>query len=148
MIDYDLAQLYKVPTKALNQAVKRNEKRFPNDFMFQLTDAEKNEVVTNCDHLKRLKFSPVRPYVFTEHGALMLANILNSPEAVAMSLAIVRAFIRLRELLSTDRALTHKLAELERKIGAHDETIRHIVIALRQMMTPSLKPKGPIGFHP
>ena len=113
MIDHDLARLYKVKTKVLNQAVKRDRKRFPEDFMFQLTDDEKNEVVTNCDHLKRLKFSYAQPYVFTEHGALMLANVLNSPEAVEMSLSIVRALIRLREILSTNKILAQKLNDLE-----------------------------------
>ena len=82
LLDADLAAIYGVPTKALNQAVKRNADRFPNDFLFQLTDEEKQEVVTNCDHLARLKFSKTRPYAFTEHGALMAANVLNSPEAV------------------------------------------------------------------
>jgi len=149
MIDHDLAKLYKVQTKVLKQAVKRNEKRFPPDFMFQLTPQEKAEVVTNCDHLKILKFSPVLPYAFTEHGALMLANILNSAEAVEMSLLIIRAFIRLREILSTNKALAHKLAALEQKIGKHDETLRDIIAAIRQMMNPPApKPKGPIGFQP
>src|SRR3990167_1643754 len=77
MLDADLADLYKVPTKALNQAVKRNKERFPGDFMFQLTKDEKTEVVTNCDHLQRLRFSPTLPYAFTEHGTIMLANVLN-----------------------------------------------------------------------
>lgn len=148
MIDHDLAHLYKVPTKVLNQAVKRNAKRFPDDFMFRLTPKEKNEVVTNCDHLKRLKFSPVMPFVFTEHGALMLANVLYSAEAIETSLSIVRAFVRLREILSTHKTLAHKLFELERKIGAHDETIRSILAAIRQMMDPPVKPKRQIGFHP
>src|ERR1039457_2791190 len=85
MLDSDLADLYGVTTKVLNQAVKRNASRFPTDFMFQLTEAEKNEVVTNCDHLARLKFSPHLPYAFTEHGALMLANVLNSERAAQTS---------------------------------------------------------------
>ena len=97
MLDADLAKLYGVPTKVLNQAVKRNIERFPLDFMFQLTKDEKDEVVTNCDHLKKLKFSPNLPYAFTEHGAIMLATILNSPVAVQASIQIVRAFIRLRQ---------------------------------------------------
>ena len=148
MIDHDLARLYKVPTTALNQAVRRNERRFPQDFVFRLTLREKNEVVTNCDHLKLLKFSPVLPYAFTEHGALMLANVLHSTEAVEVSLSIVRTFIRLREILSTNKALMHKLAALERKIDSHDEAIRDIVTAIRQMMSPPSKPARRIGFHP
>ncbi|MEI7751392.1 MAG: hypothetical protein WCJ71_04790, partial [Candidatus Omnitrophota bacterium] len=114
--------------------------------------AHKHEVVTNCDHLRRLRFSPVLPYVFTEHGALMLANVLNSLNATEMSLSIVRAFVRLREILVANKDLTYKLIELERKIGKHDEAIRNIVAAIRQMMNPPLfppiKPEGPIGFQP
>jgi len=88
MLDADLADLYRVPTKALNQAVKRNKDRFPGDFMFQLTKEEKAEVVTNCDHLQKLKFSPTLPYAFTEHGAIMLANVLNSQVAVQVSFLV------------------------------------------------------------
>lgn len=90
MLDADLAALYGVLTKVLNQAVKRNKERFPVDFVFQLTKEEKDEAVTNCDHLKRLKFSPTLPYVFTEHGAIMLATILNSSVAVQASIQVVR----------------------------------------------------------
>ncbi|HXM47606.1 MAG TPA: ORF6N domain-containing protein [Pyrinomonadaceae bacterium] len=89
IVDADLAELYGVATKVLNQAVKRNRKRFPQDFMFRLSKMEKSEVVTNCDHLARLKFSPVLPYVFTEHGAIMLANVLNSGHAVETSVFVV-----------------------------------------------------------
>ena len=92
MLDSDLAELYGVPTKALNQAVKRNKERFPDDFMFQLAKTEKDEVVTNCDHLSRLKFSPNLPFAFTEHGAIMAATILNSPVAVQTSIHVVRTF--------------------------------------------------------
>jgi len=95
ILDADLAALYGVSTKALNQAVRRNSARFPEDFAFLLTPVEKAEVVTNCDHLRRLKFSPVSPRAFTEHGALMAANILNSPRAVAMSVYVIRAFVEM-----------------------------------------------------
>src|SRR3990172_1168859 len=95
MLDADLAALYGVTTKRLNEQVKRNRGRFPEDFMFQLTEREKGEVVANCDHLKRLKFSPNLPYAFTEHGAIMLATVLNSPVAVQTSIQIVKAFVRL-----------------------------------------------------
>jgi hypothetical protein len=94
ILDADLDRLYGVTTKALNQAVRRNVARFPDDFTFLLTPQEKTEVVTNCDHLRSLKFSPVSPRAFTEHGALMAANILNSPRAVAMSVYVIRAFVR------------------------------------------------------
>ena len=93
ILDHDLAELYGVSTKAFNQAVKRNRSRFPEDFMFPLTAAEIKEVVTNCDHLKSLKFSPNLPFAFTEHGALMAANILNSNRAVRMSVYVIRAFV-------------------------------------------------------
>ena len=96
MLDADLADLYGVATKVLNQAVKRNMDRFPGDFLFQLTAEEKAEVVTDCDHLAKLKFSPVLPYAFTEHGAIMAASVLNSPQAVEVSVFVVRAFVRLR----------------------------------------------------
>jgi hypothetical protein len=96
VLDADLAGMYGVSTKALNQAVKRNASRFPKEFAFRLTVAEKAEVVTNCDHLQTLKFSPAKPMAFTEHGAIMAATILNSPIAVAASIQLVRAFVRLR----------------------------------------------------
>ncbi|MDP3033052.1 MAG: ORF6N domain-containing protein, partial [Rhodocyclaceae bacterium] len=101
MIDADLADLYGVPTKRLNEQVKRNIERFPDDFMFQLTPDEKTEVVANCDHLGSRKFSSSLPRVFTEHGALMLGNVLNSPRAVEVSILVVRTFVQLREILST-----------------------------------------------
>ena len=98
MIDADLATLYGVPTRRLNEQVKRNRDRFPGDFMFQLDAAEKAEVVANCDHLAKLKFSKVLPYAFTEHGAIQAANVLASPQAVEMGIYVVRAFVRMREL--------------------------------------------------
>ena len=147
MLDTDLAELYGVTTKALNQAVKRNRQRFPADFMFQLSKHEKQEVVTNCDHLQKLKFSPNLPYAFTEHGALMLANVLNSARAVEMSLAIIRVFVKLREMLSAHKELARKLGQLENRIEKHDEEIHAIFEAIRQIMVPSENPKRKIGFH-
>jgi hypothetical protein len=150
MIDADLAQLYGVPTKALNQAVKRNNGRFPADFVFQLSKAEKEEVVTNCDHLARLKFSATLPFAFTEHGALMAASVLNTPRAVEISVYVVRAFVRLRELLVSDRALALKLKELEqrleRRLDSHDQAIAQLMHAIRELMTPPTPEKRPIGF--
>lgn len=99
LIDADLASLYGVTTKRLNQQVNRNKKRFPPDFVFQLTRAERDEVVANCDHLGRLKYSPTMPYAFTEHGALMAASVLNTALAVQVSLYVVRAFVGLRDAL-------------------------------------------------
>lgn len=149
MLDVDLAELYGVETKALNQAVKRNLERFPEDFMFRLTAAEKAEVVTNCDHLTKLKFSPVLPHAFTEHGALMLGNVLKSARAVEVSLMVVRAFVHMRELLSGHKELAQKLAQLERKVGAHDRAIAELINAIRELMAPAEpKKKRPIGFAP
>src|SRR5204862_8075077 len=105
ILDLDLAELYGISTKRLNQQVKRNADRFPSDFAFFLTDREKAEVVANCDHLARLRFSPVLPRAFTEHGAIMAANVLNSPEATQMSVFVVRAFVRMRSLLTDTREL-------------------------------------------
>jgi len=105
MVDADLGELYGVPTKALNQAVKRNLNRFPSDFMFRLNATEKEEVVANCDHLAGLKYSKSLPFACTEHGAIMAASVLNSPRAVEMSVFIVRAFVKLREILPSIQCL-------------------------------------------
>ena len=140
MIDADLAALYDVPTKRLNQQVKRNAERFPKDFVFQLSRAERDEVVANCDHLRRLKFSPTVPFAFTEHGALMAASVLNTPRAVEVSLYVVRAFVELREALATHKELAQRLDELEsrlqRKLATHDQAIAGILEAIRQLMVP------------
>ncbi len=147
MLDADLADIYGVSTKRLNEQVKRNRKRFPEDFMFQLTKKEKEEVVANCDHLQKLKFSPVLPYAFTEHGAVMLATVLNTSVAVQTSIQVVRAFIKLREMTATHKELAHKLTKLERKLGKHDEDIKIIFEAIHQLMTPAQKSRRKIGFR-
>lgn len=146
MIDADLAELYGVETKALNQAVKRNIERFPPEFMFQLTKTEKNEVVTFCDHLNRLRFSPSLPYAFTEHGALMLGNVLKSPRAIEVSLLVVKTFVRLREMLASHKDLELKLNELEQKFAEHDEAIVQLVEAIRQLMRHPESANRSIGF--
>jgi hypothetical protein len=143
----DLAEVYGTVTKALNQAVRRNAARFPADFMFQLTKREKTDVVTVCDHLRKLKYSPTLPFAFTEHGAVMLASILNSPIAVQSSIAVVRAFIRLRGILATHKELASKLAELEKRLEGHDEEIMVLFEAIRQLTEPLDKPSKRIGFH-
>lgn len=144
ILDADLAALYGVTTKRLNEQVKRNRDRFPPDFMFQLTNDEKLEVVANCDHLARLKFSPVLPYAFTEHGAIMAANILNSPRAVQASIMVVRAFVRLRQMLASNAELARKLDALEQK---YDAQFKVVFDAIRELMTPPpSRPKGRIGF--
>lgn len=136
MLDVDLAQIYDVSTKALNQAVKRNLERFPPDFMFVLTKKERNELVTNCDHLQALKFSHTLPHVFTEHGTIMLANVLRSPRAIQAGIAVVRAFIHLRELLATHKDLACKLDELESK---YDAQFSEVFDAIRKLTMPRIK---------
>ena len=145
ILDVDLAYLYGVPTKRFNEQVKRNRKRFPEDFMFRLTTYEKNKVVANCDHLSRLKYSPFLPNAFTEHGAIMAAAVLNSPLAIEMSIFVVRAFVKLRMILSTHVELARKLEEMEKK---YDAQFRVVFDAIRELMSPLEKPKHRIGFHP
>ena len=148
LLDRDLAQLYQVTTKRLNEQIKRNKNRFPQDFMFSLTKEEKSEVVANCDHLESLKFSPNLPYAFTEHGAIMAATVLSSDRAVQVSIFVVRAFVKLRQLLSTHKDLARKLAALEKKLQNHDRQIMVMMKAIRELMTPpEPKKKKPIGFH-
>ncbi len=148
MVDTDLAEVYGVPTKALNQAIKRNAERFPEDFMFQLTreeaDIPRSQTVTlktvRGQHRKYL------PYVFTEHGAIMAASVLNSSRAIEASVYVVRAFVRMREAMSSDRELSRRLDVLEKKYAAHDVRIRGIFDAIRSLMQPPTKPRQRIGF--
>ena len=149
LIDADLANLYGVTTKRLNEQVKRNINRFPADFMFQLTIKEKNELVANCDHLASLKFSKTNPYAFTEHGAIMAASVLNSSCAIEISLLVVRTFVKLRQMVSTQKELRHKLTEFERRLDGHDETLQALINTIRQLMEPPIPTKKrPIGFAP
>ncbi len=156
MLDSDLARIYGVTTKKLNQQLKRNHLRFPEDFAFQLTAQElailRSQNVTSRSHGGR-RFLP---WVFTEHGAIMLASVLNSPVAVQASVRVVRAFVFMREQLTkagqiSTAEVVKKLAELEGRVGQHDEAIRLIFTALRQLLEPPLaaddEPKGPIGFQ-
>jgi len=149
ILDADLADLYGVPTKRLNEQIKRNIKRFPQDFMFQLVEQEKAEVVANCDHLQRLKFSPNLPYAFTEHGVIMAASVLNSDYAVQTSVFVVRAFVQLRRMLVPYKELMARLECLENTVGTHDGKITAIVDAIRLLMPPPEEPpKEPFGFRP
>lgn len=166
MVDVDLAALYGVQTKRLNEQVKRNRERFPADFLFQLTAAEKAEVVAHCDHLQKLKFSKVLPYAFTEHGAIQAANVLASSQAVEMGIYVVRAFVHLREATAAQVDVAKRLAELEMKTESlelsHDTFSRNTRLQLRQLLDavreltaqpppaePPPPPKRPIGFvHP
>jgi len=148
IIDADLASLYGVSTKALNQAVKRNKDRFPDSFMFQLTKTEKSELVTNCDHLQNLKFSRTNPYAFTEHGALMAANVLNSAKAVEVSVQIVEVFVKMRRLALSVDEIARKVRSLERKFVEHDDHFKVVFEAIRQLMAPPPeKPKRRMGFR-
>jgi phage regulator Rha-like protein len=146
MLDSDLAELYGVETKALNQAVKRNLDRFPADFMFQLTAGDvfklnRSQIVTGSQKHRDPRFPP---YAFTEHGALMLANVLNSERATQTSVQVVRAFVRLRQMLASNAELARKLEALEKK---YDRQFKVVFDAIRQLMSPPARPKREIGFH-
>jgi len=147
MLDRDLAELYGVKTRDLNKAVTRNLDHFPEDFMFQLN---KNELNNLKFHFGTSRWGGTRklPRVFTEHGILMLSSVLKSKRAVYVNIQIMRAFVKLRQILSMNKELAYKLAELERKIEKHDENIHAIFEAIRKLMTPPpAKPKPMIGFH-
>jgi hypothetical protein len=149
IVDADLATFYGVTTKRLNEQVKRNRDRFPEDFVFQLTIPEKSELVANCDHLSRLRFSRTLPYAFTEHGAIMAASVLNSRRAVEVSVFVVRAFVKLRRVLSEHQMLARRLDDLERKLADHDTQILAVVQALKALLGPTPVPKRRrIGFQP
>jgi len=146
MLDSDLAELYGVETRVLNQAVKRNASRFPEDFVFQLNADEvvklnRSQIVIGSQKHRDPRFPP---YVFTEHGALMLANVLNSERAAQTSVQVVRAFVRLRQMLASNAELARKLAALENK---YDAQFKVVFDAIRQLMSPPAKPKREIGFH-
>jgi len=140
MIDRDLAELYGVSTKALNQAVTRNRKRFPPDFMFRMTLEEKHELVTNCDRFRPLKHSSVMPRAFAEQGVAMLSSVLNSDRAIDVNIAIMRAFVELRKITSTQKQLARKLQEIEVRLEGHDQSIDAIFEAIRQLVT-----RQPVG---
>ena len=145
MLDRDLAMLYGVPTKVLNQAVKRNIRRFPEDFMLQLTEIEKKEVVTNCDHLASLKFSPQLPYAFTEQGVAMLSSVLNSERAIMVNIQIMRAFVNLRKAAIHYTVLRRKIDDMEKK---YDAQFNIVFVAIKKMLEPPQEqPKRKIGFH-
>jgi hypothetical protein len=142
-----LAELYDVPTKRLNEQVKRNLGRFPVDFMFQLSGNEKGELVAICDRFKTLKHSTSFPYVFTEQGVAMLSTVLNSERAIRVNIAIMRAFVRLRQILLSHKELARKVEELERKYSKHEVEITTVFKLLKKLMEPPPVPKkGRIGF--
>jgi phage regulator Rha-like protein len=145
MISTHLAELYRVETRVLIQAVKRNIERFPEDFMFSLTRAE----IMNLSQFvisSKLKHAP-KVYAFTEQGVAMLSSVLRSKRAIQVNIAIMRAFVKLRKILSTHKELAHKLNQLERKIEKHDVEIKAIFDAIRELMAPPKKPRKRIGFY-
>lgn len=149
ILDADLAEFYGVPTKRLNEQVKRNRRRFPADFVFRLSRPERDEVVANCDHLAKLRYSKALPHAFTEHGALMAASVLSSRRAVEISVFVVRAFVQLRQTMAAHRVLARKISQLERRLVGHDDQILSILAALKSLMSPEAVPKKRrIGFRP
>ncbi len=145
LLDADLAQLYGVATKVLVQAVKRNIDRFPEDFAFRLSSEEfaalRSRIVTSSWGGRRFA-----PFVFTEQGVAMLSGVLNSPRAIAVNIEVMRAFVRLREMLGSNKALAARFDELERKLAGHDQAIATILDAIRSLMNPPAASKRPIGF--
>ena len=148
MIDRDLAELYGVTTKRLNEQVKRNLKRFPADFMFQITKDEKMEIISQIEHLEGLKFSPVSPYVFTEYGAVMLASILNSGKAIAVNIQIVRVFTQIRQRLLDNTELRLEIEKIKKKVDNHSKNIEIVFKYLDELIEKDEKPKArkQIGF--
>ena len=143
MIDRHLAELYGVDTRILNQAVKRNIKRFPPEFMFQLIKKERDEVITICDDLKPLKFAKTMPFAFTEHGVAMLSGVLHSNRAIQVNIEIIKTFVRLRRMLAMHVDLKRKIDKMEAKYDAH---FRMVFEAIRQLLKEDGKPPKKIGF--
>lgn len=148
MLDEDLADLYGVETKRLIQQVKRNSKRFPEDFMFQLDQAEaealRSQIATSKDGRGGRRYAP---YVFTEQGVAMLSGVLRSDRAIAVNIEIMRVFVELRRAASSYAAIERKLEEIERELSGHDEQLTEIFAALRQLISPPARPKRPVGFR-
>ena len=148
ILDTDLAQLYGVPVGRLNEQVKRNHERFPADFMFQLT-AKEDQILRSQIAISRRQHGGRRypPYAFTEHGAIMAATVLNSERAVRMSVFVVRAFVRLREMLATNWRLAAKINELESRLDTHDSAMQELIQAIRELMVPARAPRRKIGLQ-
>jgi hypothetical protein len=146
LLDRDLARLYGVETRVLNQAVKRNADRFPEDFMFRLSRDEIVRVSQSVTSSGELKFSK-RVHAFTEQGVAMLSSVLRSERAVQVNIAIMRAFVQLRTALALNRELARKFSELEKRVDQHDEDIAAIIETIRQLIEPEPKPRREIGFH-
>ena len=134
MIDKDLAELFGVTTKRLNEQVKRNSVRFPENFMFQLTQFEKEQMVANCDHLRKLKFSSALPYAFTEHGTMMLANVINSEKAVETSIRIIEVFVKMRDYMSDNTLIKLEREQIKKKLVNHDKNIELVFSYLDELI--------------
>ncbi|MEO8043776.1 MAG: ORF6N domain-containing protein [Spartobacteria bacterium] len=147
MLDFDLAALYEIETRALKQAVRRNRGRFPSDFMFEVSPAEVAKLVSQSVIPSASQFGGAQPMAFTEQGVAMLSSVLRSQRAVKVNIAIMRAFVKLRAALETNRELAKKFLELEKRVGGHDSEIAAIIDAIRQLMAPPPKPARQIGFH-
>ena len=147
LLDSDLAALYGVTTGNLNKAVSRNRDRFPSDFMFHLSAEEAEDLIFQIGRSKGRGGRRHRPYAFTEQGIAMLSSILNSDRAIRVNIAIMRAFVKLRQMLETNRELARKFSELEQRVGKHDEEITAILEAIRQLIAPPKKARREIGFH-
>ncbi|MGA7169893.1 MAG: ORF6N domain-containing protein [Candidatus Sulfotelmatobacter sp.] len=148
ILDADIAKLYGVPVKRLNEQVKRNQERFPSDFMFQVTGKEHSALMSQIATSKNGRGGRrYLPYAFTEHGAIMAATVLNSERAVQMSVFVVRAFVRLREMLATSRKLAGKIDELENRLDTHDSAIQDLIEAIKELITPPDPPRKRIGFQ-
>ena len=151
MVDRDLAVLYGVTTKRLNEQVKRNIKRFPDDFMFQVTATEKEQLILMFEHLNNLKYSPVLPYVFTEHGAVMLASVLNSDQAILVNIQIVRVFTQIRQMLADNTELRLEIEKIKGKLEKQDKNIELVFQYLDGLLEQKEKPIRPrkyIGYKP
>lgn len=147
MIDMDLAELYGVQTKRLNEQVKRNIERFPEDFMFQLTGEEKQQQISDHSYLNKLKFSSSLPLAFTEHGAVMLASVLNSERAIGVNIRIVRIFTQIREMFLTNKDILLKLERLENNAVKNNIAIAEIFKALKKLMQEPDLPRERVGFR-
>jgi phage regulator Rha-like protein len=147
LLDSDLAELYQVQTRSLIQAVKRNSARFPSDFMFQLTQKEFDSLRSQIVISKGRGGRRYPPYVFTEQGVAMLSSVLQSERAVQVNIAIMRIFVRLREITATHRELARQLKDIEKRLGEHDEQFKLVFEAIRQLMIAENKPKRKIGFE-
>jgi hypothetical protein len=146
MLDSDLAKLYGVDTKRLNQQVKRNIKRFPDDFMFQIKEEEYIALRSQIATSKAKGGRRYLPYVFTEHGVAMLSSVLNSDKAIEANIFIIRAFVKLREMISTHKDVQKKLKNIEDKLNEHDEKIIQIIRIINHITAPPEKPKRKLGF--